>query len=189
MGGDVEAGFGGLQRILKTADASDFGYVYLVHCTADYVRLSFGIDIQPHLHSSWYPQLASGSAEKKIEPEKLIPSKYTLVAAGSGAPELPAYTTKHKYTDTNLKFDYLKGKDSNRAQYLKNTCAKQGFGLLLVNFEYMVSGGCVCEDHPRYFSHYRRGYNQNDYDDDHSNDYINEAHYHKPKDIDCSDSS
>ncbi|MCJ1405243.1 hypothetical protein MMC11_008470 [Xylographa trunciseda] len=194
-GGEVEASFGGRQRILKTADTSDFGYTYLAwyadveHAvkplTSGY-RLALTYNLiftAPGLNQS-----ASSSARKKLELENLLSSwKRILATAGSEGPKLLAYMTEHKYTDANLHFDYLKGKDRYRAQYLKDTSGKQEFFLFLANLEYTVSGGCAYEDHRRFSG---RNYRGDDYDDDRydSEDYHRPTlDYHKLEEITSSE--
>ncbi|MCJ1436898.1 hypothetical protein MMC27_006280 [Xylographa pallens] len=196
-GGDVETSFGGRQQILKTADASDFGYSYLawyadVEHAVQPITSGYRLALIYNLifTAPGTPQSASTSAKKKLELEKLLSSwKRTLETAGSGAPELLAYTTEHKYTDANLRFDYLKGKDRYRAQYLKDACGRQGFGLFLANFEYMVNGECVYEEPYRHSRRSRRGYDydDHDYDYDHGNDNRSTADFHKLEDITSSE--
>ena len=70
---------------------------------------------------------------------------------------------EHKYVDSNLRFDDLKGKDQIKAQILQKACLEQGFALFLANMEQTVSG--TCEE----TYHYRRGhyYDSLEEDDEH----------------------
>ncbi|MCJ1281729.1 hypothetical protein MMC26_001051 [Xylographa opegraphella] len=194
-GGDVEATFGGRQRILTTADTSDFGYTYLawyadVEHAVRPITSGYRLALTYNLifTTPGIPQSASGGVQRKVELEKLLSTwERTLGTAVSQAPELLAYATEHKYTDANLNFDYLKGKDRYRAQFLKDSCVKQGFGLYLANFEYIVSGGCVYEEDRRRSGRYRRRYHYAVSDYDRSNDHFSDAHYHKLEDYTSSD--
>ncbi|MCJ1393988.1 hypothetical protein MMC18_006865 [Xylographa bjoerkii] len=148
-GGEVEVSFGGRQQVLKTAERFDFGYKYLawyadVEHAVRPVTSGYRLALTYNLifAAPGIPLSASGSAKRKLELEKhLSTRKRSSAIAGPGGPKLLAYTTEHKYTDANLQFEHLKGKDRYRAQYLKDACAGQGFSLFLVNLEYTYDRG------------------------------------------------
>ena len=54
---------------------------------------------------------------------------------------------EHKYADSNLRFDNLKGKDRIKARKLQHACQEQGFSFFLANMEQTVTGWCEEECH------------------------------------------
>lgn len=49
---------------------------------------------------------------------------------------------EHKYTDANLKFELLKGKDQHTARSLLEACPKEDFCVYVANLIRSVCGGC-----------------------------------------------
>ncbi len=61
-------------------------------------------------------------------------------------PEFLAYLLRHKYTDAQLSFRRLKGRDQLAGRCLTEACAQEGFALYLANLKRTVSGGCEEND-------------------------------------------
>ena len=59
-----------------------------------------------------------------------------------GCPKILAYMLEHKYTDANLKFELLKGKDQHTARSLLEACPKEDFCVYVANLIRSVCGGC-----------------------------------------------
>ncbi len=76
---------------------------------------------------------------------KLLAFWRNAYEAEDECPEFLAYLLRHKYTDTQLSFRRLKGRDQLAGRCLVEACAQEGFALYLANLERTVSGGC--EEH------------------------------------------
>ncbi|KAI9781115.1 MAG: hypothetical protein M1816_002473 [Peltula sp. TS41687] len=57
-------------------------------------------------------------------------------------PKILAYMLAHKYTDANLKFELLKGKDQHTARSLLEACPKEDFCVYMANLLRSLCGGC-----------------------------------------------
>ena len=91
----------------------------------------------------WVPQLAASLGNEILELGDLLSQwKNSLKHSKAKCPKMLAYMLQHKYTDANLHYDYLKGKDRSKTQYMKEACKEQGFCMFLANLERIVLGGC-----------------------------------------------
>jgi hypothetical protein len=61
-------------------------------------------------------------------------------------PDMLAYLLDHKYTDANLSFNHLKGKDKIKAKYLEEACTPHDFVVFLANLERAVTGQCDMDE-------------------------------------------
>ncbi|SLM34722.1 hypothetical protein LPUS_03647 [Lasallia pustulata] len=75
--------------------------------------------------------------------------KETLASWTSDAdlPDMQAYMLDYRYTEANLKYESMKGRDRLRAQCLKEICAETGFCFYLAQMEYTVSGDAIDEEY------------------------------------------
>ena len=151
----------GTKEIMDTAPNSDFDYTYL----AWYAAVEHNMGRIPSGHRLMLTYNLMYTDEKyQRQPDALLEQKEEVPRAlkrfGRAEPEYAhrdaqwpvAYMLEHKYKETYLCLNRLKGIDHSRAQVLKQACQKQGFDLYLANVEYIVEGSC--QPIENYYGHY-----------------------------------
>ncbi|MCJ1432049.1 hypothetical protein MMC27_001405 [Xylographa pallens] len=167
-GGAVEVVFGNERRLLETAPNSEFAFSWL----AWYADVEHAVQriASGHRLVLTY-NLVNRATEESRCAASLGNDKQMVVKAlqgwNSAYQQLPrywplAYMLEHKYTEANLRFDHLKGRDRVRAHCLQEACGEEGFSLFLANLEQTIIGSCE----ENYRSHY---YETSDDEDGHHN--------------------
>lgn len=67
-------------------------------------------------------------------------------ATGEDSPQKLAYILDHKYSQANLSFDKLKGRDRSLVQNVKEACEQLGFQLALGSLDYYQCGAADDDD-------------------------------------------
>lgn len=86
---------------------------------------------------------------------------------GESSPQKLAYILDHEYSEANLSFDQLKGRDLSLVQTLKDVCEQEGFQLGLGSLSYSQSGEAEGDDYGRYGRRrgWYGGYSESDAED------------------------
>jgi hypothetical protein len=91
-------------------------------------------------------------------------------------PDMLAYKLGHQYTDANLKFNALKGRDREVVEHLQGVCQQIGSHFYLAQLEKRVVGGCDDDDGDHYDDYHRYGGDSDD--DSDSDESANEDGHH-----------
>lgn len=126
------------------------------------------------------PQSAASLGNETLKLGNLLSIwKSNLESSKTRCPKMLAYMLEHKYTDANLRYDHLKGKDRLKTQYMNEACEEQGYCMFLANIERTVYGGCDEEGYPLSYysgSEPENDESKNDHDDNSDNEGLHEYH-------------
>ena len=167
-GGAVEAVFQDNREMIETASSPELDISYLawyadVEHTVHEITSGHRLVLDYHLFTN---EATRQQAATVVERKKLVPSTLRAIRRSEQAKVAEfhwpfAYMLEHKYSESKLRFDHLKGLDHVRTQILQQACEDEGFVLGLAHIKYEVSGYCD-EPYAGYGGHCGDPYNQND---------------------------